>query len=819
MTMKLEDCPVEMEIDTGAALSLVSEATFKKLWKEKPALAPTQVRLCFYSGQPIPVVGSVKVNVVYKQQSARLPLLVVQGDGPSLLGRNWLSQLKLDWQEIHHLSTTPLQTFLDKYDSVFQEGLGTLKDFKARIYVDPEAKPRYCKARSVPYAMRQMVEDKLARLVEEGTLEPVQFASWAAPILPVLKADKSSVCICGDFRQTINPVLKLDRYPIPKIEDLFATLSKGKSFTKLDLSQAYQQLPLEEESKQFVVINTTKGLFRYNRLPFGISSAPGIFQRVTENVLKGIPRVMAYIDNILLTGLTKEAHLQTLEEVLKRLERTGLKAKMNKSQFMESSVSYLGHRIDAEGLHPLPDKVQAIVDALDPQNVQELKSYLGLLSYYGKFSSVLAPLYRLLRKDYWWRWSAVKRAAFKSSKELLTSSKLLVHYDLHLDLVLACDASAYGVGAVLAHHLLDGTERPIGYASRSLSLSEQNYSQLEKEGLSCVVGVKKFHSYLFSRLFELVTDNKPLLALLSEHRGTSLQASARIRRWSLLLSMYEYTLKFRRTEAHGNADALSRLPLPVAPPKTETPPELVLLMEHLEDSPVTADQIRVWTRRDPSLSSVVQCLRQGWPTQSSPELHPFWSKKSELSLYHGNILCGSRVVVPVQGRAAVLQELHEGHPGMTKMKALARMYVWWPWMENDDETTVRTCAECQTVRAASPVAPLHPWKWPTRPWARLHLDYAGPFLGKMFLVLIDAHSKWIEAICTLSATSDMVIQELRTLFAQFGLPETIVTDNGSCFVSEEFETFLKENGIMHITSAPYHPSTNGLAERAVQVLN
>ena len=207
--------------------------------------------------------------------------------------------------------------------------------------------------------------------------------------------------------------------------------------------------------------------------------------------------------------------------------------------------------------------------------------------------------------------------------------------------------------AVLAHRLPDGTEQPIGYASRSLSPSEQNYSQLEKEGLSCVFGVKKFHSYLFGRSFELVTDHKPLLALLSEHRGTSPQASTRIRRWSLLLSMYEYTLKFRRTEAHGNADTLSRLPLPVVPAKTETPPELVLLMEHLEDSPVTADHIRVWTRRDPSLFSVVQCLRQGWPMQSSPELHPFLSKKSELSLYQGCVLWGSRVVVPVQGREAV----------------------------------------------------------------------------------------------------------------------------------------------------------------------
>ena len=152
------------------------------------------------------------------------------------------------------------------------------------------------------------------------------------------------------------------------------------------------------------------------------------------------------------------------------------------------------------------------------------------------------------------------------------------------------------------------------------------------------------------------------------------------------------------------------------------------------------------------------------------------------------------------------------------MKALAHMYVWWPGLEKDIEMTVRTSAECQSVCFTSPVAPLHPWKWPTRPWSRLHLDYAGPFLGKMFLVLIDAHSIWIEAICTLSATSEMVIQELKTLLSRFGLPETIITVNRSCFLCKEFETFLKENGIMHIMSASYHPSRNGLAERAVQVL-
>lgn len=161
---------------------------------------------------------------------------------------------------------------------VFEEQLGKLKGFEAKILVDPEATPRFCKARSVPLAMREKVEEELQRLVQEGILEPVEFASWAAPTVTVLKADKKGVRLCGDFRLTVNPVAKLDRYPIPKIEDLFAKLVGGRLFTKIDLSQAYQQIPLDETSKSYAIINTHKGLFQYTRLPYGISSVPGIFQ-------------------------------------------------------------------------------------------------------------------------------------------------------------------------------------------------------------------------------------------------------------------------------------------------------------------------------------------------------------------------------------------------------------------------------------------------------------------------------------------------------------------------------------------------------------
>ena len=442
-----------------------------------------------------------------------------------------------------------------------------------------------------------------------------------------MKRDKHSVRICGDFR--INPISKLDCYPIPRVEDLFAKLSKGRYFSKIDLSNTYLQLPLDEESRRYVVINTHRGLFCYTRLPCGIWSAPGIFQRVIESILQGIDGVVVYLDDILITGSSEESHLKTLDEVLSRLDKAGLRARRSKCVFMRPSVTYLGHHIDADRLHPLDDRLAAIQEAPKPTSVTTLKSYLGMLSYYSKFlsnlSTILHPLHKLLRKNVNWKWGLDQARAFAVSKKLLTSDSFLTHFDSSISLILACDALAYGLGVVLSHQTPDGSDRPIGYASRTLNQAEQNYSQLKKEGLSCIFGIKKFHQYVFGRPFQLITDHKPLLGLLGEKKAVSLQASARIKRWSLFLSSYEYSLSFRNKSAHANADALSRLPLPDEQAKTLEEPELVLLAEHLEDSSVTVADIRVWTKKDKQLSKVLQYIQRGWPSNGDSTLEPFSS--------------------------------------------------------------------------------------------------------------------------------------------------------------------------------------------------
>ena len=758
----LDSKPVSMELDTGAPVSLMSKKMLEKLFPGY-TLQPCSLPMQTYLGEPITVAGQVEVEVRYGEQQERLPLVVVEGRGPCLFGQQWLSKIRLNWQSINNVRSNPLlQELLDRHQEVFNAELGTLKGYKAHISVDPNATPRFCKARPVPYALYGKVDEELQRLEKDGILEPVQFADWAAPIVTVLKADGKAVRICGDFKVTVNQASKLDRYPIPKVEDLLAKLAGGKKFTKLDMSQAYQQLELEEDSKKFVVINTHRGLYKFNRLPFGVSSAPGIFQRVMESLLSGIAGVVVYLDDILITGKTEEAHLTALGEVLKRLSDAGLRLKKNKCVFLATSVDYLGHCVDAQGIHPTAEKVRAIQEAPRPTSVSELKSYLGLLTYYSRFlpnlSTTLAPLYKLLKHSTKWQWTDAQEKSFIESKQLLLSSQLLVHFDPSRKIRLACDASAYGIGAVLSHEMPDGTEKPIGFVSRTLSNAEKKYSQIEKEALACVFGVKRFHAYLFGHHFTLQTDHRPLMSLFSESKLIPVQASNRILRWALTLSSYQYTIACRTTQQHANADALSRLPLPETPERTVVPPEFVLMVQKLDEAPITAVQIAAWTQQDPLLSDVLRYIQNGWPVSASDELKPYWMKRMELTSHAGCIMWSGRVLVPLQGRKQVLTDLHSGHPGVTKMKALARSLVWWPGIDAELESMVKQCAQCQQTRPAPAVAPLHPWQWPTRPWSRIHINYAGPMEGKMYLVVIDAHSKWIEVFPMVQATAITTVQ-------------------------------------------------------------
>ena len=308
---------VGMEIDTGAAVSLNSMTKCRTLFPDLPMKKSTMM-LRTYTGENMDVRGEIEFDVWYGDQRKSLPLVIVAGNGLTLLGRNWLHHIRLDWKElnaatVHHSSADTLESIRKRYEStVFGEGLGHITPFKAKLQMKPDSQPKFQKPRPVSFAIQDAVGEELDRLEAERITERVNHSEWAAPVVAVPKKD-GKFRICGDYKVTVNPALQVDQYPLPKPEDLFATLAGGEKFTTLDLSQAYLQLELEEESSQCTTINTHKGLYRFKRLPFGIASAPVLFQKTMDTILQDIPRAMCYINDIMITGTNDAEHLATLE--------------------------------------------------------------------------------------------------------------------------------------------------------------------------------------------------------------------------------------------------------------------------------------------------------------------------------------------------------------------------------------------------------------------------------------------------------------------------------------------------------------------------
>ena len=394
VTVLVENQPITMEIDTGAAVSVISSKQFDKLNINQP-VENTDMKLTTYTHETVQPSGICVVQVQHNNQNVELELFIVDSDHDTipLMGRSWLDVLQLDWSSIKRLGNSDnvetdniysLKELLLAHSALFNDELGTMKGFQAKISIKQEAQPKFMKFRPVPLALRAKVGQEIDRLEKSGVLTPVKYSDWATPIVPVIK-DDGSVRVCGDFRITVNPVLNCEKYPQPRREDLFACLAGGTNFSKVDLANAYLQMEVDEESRQFLTVNTHKGLFMYNRLVFGISSAPAIFQRAIDSIIQGLDGVLVYQDDILITGKSDSEHMSNLAEVLRRLENHGLRLKEKKCSFFVPSLTYLGHMIDKNGVHTLSTRVQGVMDAPIPKNVSQLRSFLGTVNYYGAF--------------------------------------------------------------------------------------------------------------------------------------------------------------------------------------------------------------------------------------------------------------------------------------------------------------------------------------------------------------------------------------------------------------------------------------------------
>ena len=838
ITVNINGVPIKFQLDTASDISIISMDNWHKIGSPVKTKCTNSAKNA--SGEILHLLSQFETNFSIGNNS---PI-----SGTCYISNiNDLNLLGIDWIEKFGLWDVPINTICNQvncynlnhqnvieelqrnFPSVFEKTLGTCTKTTASLQLKPNTKAIFRPKRPVPYAALEAVENELNRLEEIGVIKRVDFSSWAAPIV-VTKKSNGSVRICADFSTGLNNALESHQYPLPLPEDIFATLAGGKFFSKIDCADAYLQIMVDDNSKQLLTINTHRGLYQYNRLCFGIKSAPGIFQQIMDTMLAGLPGVVSYLDDLIVVGRTFLEHQTNLNKLFKTIEEWGFHLNLEKSRFFQSSINYLGFIIDSQGRRPDPEKTAVIVKMPPPTDVTTLRSFIGMINYYGQFINNMrelrSPFDKLLTKDTKFSWSKECQQSFIKVKQILQSDLLLTHFDPQLEIKVAADASQYGLGAVILHRFPDKTEKAIAHAARALTPAEQQYSQIEKEGLALVFALTKFHRMLHGRKFILSTDHKPLLSIFGSKKGIPIHTANRLQRWSLTLLSYDFTIEHVGTTKFGHADALSRL-MDRSQVKYDEDPVIAAIStvdadvyqvytDAVRNLPITSDVIISATASDKTLQKVLKYQKSTWPDKIKDiTLQTFFNRRESLSEINGSILFSDRIVIPYKLQKKVLQQLHSGHPGIARMKAIARSYVYWPRIDADIEELVKRCVNCASA-AKSPVkTTLSSWPMVKSPWSRIHIDFAGPFQGHYFLVIIDAYSKWPEIAMMSQITTSSTIYELKSVFARFGLPQTLVSDNGTQFTSTQFSEFCKTNGINHIRSPPYHPQSNGQAERFV----
>ncbi|XP_064469866.1 uncharacterized protein K02A2.6-like [Ornithodoros turicata] len=621
---------------------------------------------------------------------------------------------------------------------------------------------------------------------ELGVIKKVEHATeWCAPMVVVRKKN-GSLRICVDYGE-LNAQVVRERIFMPTVEENLNKVTQAKVFSKLDCNAGYWQAPLSPESCELTTFITPLGRYQFLRLPFGIATAPEFFQREMLRILQGLEGTVCHMDDVLIFGRNEDEHDKRLHAVLH------------------------------------PDKTEAIRKMPAPQSVSELRSFFGMLNHLAKFLPQVAEktkaLRDLLASDAAWYWGPQQQEAFEKIKEELASTLVLTYYSRLRPHTLSVDASSYGLGAVLLQDASDGERHPVAYASRALTTTEQRYAQVENEALAVTWECEKFRMYVLGLPFQVQTDHKPLVPILTSKRLGDL--TPRLQRLRMRTLEYDFSVTYVPGKELYTADVFSRNPVPDVNGNNDMLESAVkdfevLTVDLLPASRNMLSRIRNALRIDQTLCRVMEYCETQWPPANTlpADLCKYASLSEELSVVRGLLLRGCRLVVPPVLRNEILERLHTGHQGITRCRARARESAWWPGISLELQDYIRGCPTCKEHRIPG-VEPLMQSTLPQRPCETIGIDlfYAN---GRSYLVVVDYFSKFFELSRLKTTTSANVIAKIRPMLARFGLPDVVRSDNGPEFASGEFQRFLSTQGIKHVTSSPHFPQSNGQAERTVQ---
>ena len=641
----------------------------------------------------------------------------------------------------------------------------------------------------------------------------------------VVPKGSGKVRICVNLKPLNESVMR-ELHPLPKVDSTLPQFAGAKIFSKIDTNSGFWQVPLSAESKLLTTFVTPYGRFCFNKLPFGISSAPEHFQRCMSELVADIPGVLCHIDDIVIFGDTQEEHDERLHAVLQRIQREGLTLNPAKREFSKPRIHFLGHVIDANGVQPNPAKTDAVQKMSSPTSLSELRRIMGMLNQLNKFSPKLTelaqPLRELLSPKRAWLWTSAHEEAFRKIKEEVSSPRVLTHYALDKDTKISADASLYGLGAVLLQLHKDDGWRPVAFTSRALTETEARYAQIEKEALALTWACEKFSDYILGKPILLETDHKPLVPILGSKSLETLPP--RVLRFRLCLARFQYTVHYSPGKSLYLADTLSRAPLKVPSEglNTLTDQEVENFVEAVVSSlPASADRINVYRQaqaRDTECRTLIEYCKSGWPEKHKVkgELKRFWQVRGELTCSNDLLLFRSRIIVPKSLRGETLQKIHTGHQGIVCCRLRVAESVWWPGVSHEVEHFIKSCAECQK-NTVPPREPLISSDLPSYPWEKVASDLFE--MNKCtYLLVVDYFSKYVEVQKLSTTTAANVIAALKSIFSRHGIPSILVSDNGPQYSSYEMKEFDGKYGFQHVTSSPLYPQANGQAERAVKTV-
>lgn len=814
-------------LDSGSSVTVLGKGAEEFLKEASLEFTPFHGNILTADGNPQQIIGRIRnVRIKFREQEKEIDILI----GPSLkqslyLGWDFMKKFNLakdlfnlevseieeavstaDSDQQMHVLTPQQQEQLDDVKSLFpsyaKQGLGRTEWLTHNIDTG-ESPP--IKQRHYPYspAIQKKLEEAIDRMLTEGIIQESE-SGWNSPITPVIKPGKVRLCL--DARK-LNSVTKPFAYPLPNIGGLLSRLGETVYISSVDLKDAFYQIPLDEASKEKTAFTIPgRPLYQFNVMPFGLSNAA---QRLCQLMDKVIPaqyrdRIFVYLDDLLIFSASFDEHLELLKIVARRLSEAGLTINLEKSKFCFKELRYLGYVVGNGTIQTDKQKVEAITKLEKPKTLKQVRSFLGMCSWYRRFihdfSTIACPLTECLKvkgKKFLLTPEAIQ--AFEALKLRLTEAPVLINPDFDKEFIIACDASKTGVGGVLAQLDEEGNERAICFFSHKLNPAQRNYSITELECLAAVLCIKSFRPYVEGHKFRVITDHASLKWLMSQKDLTG-----RLARWSMKLSQFDFSIEHRKGSLNIVPDALSR--------------SFSEAIEEISTLPIDLSSKEFQSDGYLGLVELVREQKEDLPDLKVSENLVFKRVKFRTEEINHEQECW-RLWIPETLKDTVMHSSHDppncSHGGFVKTLKRIQESFFWPSMAVDVKRFVERCQTCKETKDVN--TNLRPEMGKQfkvdRPFQHVYIDFLGPYPRTkqgncVIFIILDQFTKFPLVKALPKATTANVVKYLHEVFSIFGVPESLLSDNGTQFTSKDFENFMKDLGIRHCKTGFYAPQSN-----------